>query len=65
MVLVLTPRSLDEARSTESDCEEEGAFKGLGEGTCSPDTARGNGMATNGSISPPFALSSGLLRRGT
>src|SRR5579863_3223664 len=41
---VPVPRSLDEVRSTESD-RGEGAFKELGEGAYSPDTARGNGMA--------------------
>ena len=70
-------RSSDEERLTESDSDEEGTFKGLGEGTYSPDddTARGNGMpvaVTN--VSSPssssasfasFASSSGLLRLGT
>jgi hypothetical protein len=65
MERVLAPRSLDEVRSTESHWEEEGAFKGLGEGTCSPDTARGNGMATNGSVSSPFVLSTEPLCLGT
>jgi hypothetical protein len=64
-VPVLVPRSLDEVRSTESDCEGEGAFNELGEGAYSPDTARGNGMATNGSASSSlFAPSSRLLRLG-
>ena len=69
-------RSLDEERLTESDSDEEGTFKGLGEGTYSPadDTARGNGIPTAvtnvSSPSPssasfsPFASSSGLLRLG-
>lgn len=70
--------SLDEQRSTESDSEEEGAFKGLGEGTYSPDddTTRGNGIAAATNESPPpllsssdpfvpFAPSSGLHRLGT
>jgi len=68
--------SLDKERSTESDSDEEGTFKGLGEGTYSPDddTARGNGIptaVTNVSSPPsssvpsaPFAPSSGLLRLG-
>jgi hypothetical protein len=65
--------SLDVERSTESDSDEEGTFKGLGEGTYSPDddTARGNGIlaaVTNVSQPPsssdPFAASSGLLRLG-
>jgi hypothetical protein len=67
---------LDEERSTELDSDEEGTFKGLGDGTLSPDdgTARGNGMpiaVTNVSSPPsssasfaPFAPSSGLLRLG-
>jgi len=65
MERVLAPRSLDKVRSTESDWEEEGAPKEVGKGTCSPDAARGNGMATKGSVSSPFALSTGLLRLGT
>jgi hypothetical protein len=64
--------SLDEERSTESDSDEEGTFKGLGEGTYSPDDmARGNGIpiaVTNvsspSSSSAPFAPPSGLLRLG-
>jgi len=70
---------LDEERSTELDIEEDGAFKELGDGTCSPDddTARGNGIAVTNVSSPPspsssapsvpvalFAQSSGL-RLGT
>ena len=65
MERVLAPRSLDEVRSTESGWEEEGAFKELGEGTCSPDTARGNGMATNETVSSPFVLSTEPLPLGT
>jgi hypothetical protein len=66
--------SLDEERSTESDSDVEGTFKGLGEGTYSPDddTARGNGiLAAVTNVSPPpsssapFAPSSGLPRLGT
>ena len=65
--------SLDEERSTESDSDEEGRFKGLGEGTYSPDddTAHGNGMpraVTNlsspSSSSSSFAPSSGVLCLG-
>jgi hypothetical protein len=65
--------SLDEERSTESDSDKEGTFKGLGEGTYSPDddTARGNGIpeAVKNVSSPPsssvsFAPSSGLHRFG-
>jgi hypothetical protein len=64
MEQVLAPRSLDKVRSTESDWEG-GVFKELGEGTCLPDTAHGNGMATNGSVSSPFVLSTEPLPLGT
>jgi hypothetical protein len=65
MERVLTLRSLDEVCSTESDWEEEGGFKELGEGACSPETAHGNGMATKGSVSSPFVLSTEPVRLGT
>jgi len=65
-VPVLVLRSLDDGvRSAESGDEKEGAFNGLGEGTCSLDTARGNGTATNGSPSPSSAAPSGPFRFGT
>lgn len=64
MERVLAPRSVDEVRSTDSD-REEGMSKEPGEGTYSPGIARGNGMATNGSVSPSFELSTRLLRLGT
>ena len=65
---------MDEEHLTESDSDKEGTFKGLGEGTCSPDDdrAHGNGIptaVTNVSSPPsssvPFASSvpsSGLPR---
>jgi len=65
---------LDEERSTESDSDEEGRFKGPGKYTYSPedDRARGNGMpaaVTNvsfppSSSSPSASLFSRLLRLG-
>ncbi|KAH9166813.1 hypothetical protein EDB89DRAFT_182992 [Lactarius sanguifluus] len=57
-VVKLAPRSLDVARSTgsnEGDCDCDGVLNGLDEGAppYSPDTARGNGMGTSESPSPP------------